>query len=108
MELLKREPNNLEAARGMAANALEQNDPAGALRWHLCLQERGDRSPEVLQNTAILYQESGDLDSAIRTYREAIEAKPDFAEAQLNLGHALEASGDHAAALAKRGFARWS
>ena len=98
VELLKREPGNLEAARGMAANALEQNDAASGLRWHLCLQELGDRSAEVLQNTAILYQESGDLESAIRSYREAIAAKPDFAEAQLNLGHALEASGDHAGA----------
>lgn len=98
VELLKREPGNVEAARGMAANALEQNDTAGALRWHLCLQELGQQTPEVLQNTAILYQQSGDQESAIRTYREAIAAKPDFAEALLNLGHALEASGDHAGA----------
>ncbi len=95
LELLKREPGNLEAVRGMSANALEQNDPANALRWHLCLHELGDRSPEVLQNTAILYQQAGDLDSAIRTYHEAIAAKPEFAEALLNLGHALEASGEH-------------
>lgn len=95
LELLRREPGNLEAVRGMSANALEQKDTANALRWHLCLQELGDRSPEVLQNTAILYQQSGEIQSAIRTYREAIAAKPEFAEAMLNLGHALEAAGDH-------------
>ncbi|HEY1757306.1 MAG TPA: tetratricopeptide repeat protein [Bryobacteraceae bacterium] len=95
LELLRREPGNVEAVRGMSANALEQKDTSNALRWHLCLQELGDRSPEVLQNTAILYQQSGDVDSAIRTYREAIAVKPDFAEALLNLGHALEAAGDH-------------
>jgi tetratricopeptide (TPR) repeat protein len=95
LELLKRESGNLEAVRGMSANALEQKDTANALRWHLRLQELGDRSPEVLQNTAILYQQSGEIDSAIRTYREAIAAKPDFAEALLNLGHALESAGDH-------------
>ena len=98
LELLKREPGNVEAVRGMAANALEQGDTANALRWHLCLEELGDHSPQVLQNTAILYQQAGELDSAIRCYREAIAAQPDFAEAQLNLGHALEASGDHAGA----------
>lgn len=98
VELLKREPGNLEAVRGMAANALEQNDAAAALRWHLCLQELGDRSPEVLQNTAILYQQAGELENAVRTYREAIAAKPAMAEAQLNLGHALEAMGDQAGA----------
>ncbi len=68
---------------------------AGALKWHLSLQELGDRSPEVLQNTAILYQQAGDFGSAIRTYREAIAAKPDFAEALLNLGHALQSAGDN-------------
>jgi Tfp pilus assembly protein PilF len=98
LELLKREPGNVEAVRGMSANALEQKDTANALRWHLCLQELGDRSPEVLQNTAILYQQSGDIDSAIRSYREAIAAKPDFAEALLNLGHAQQAAGDPNAA----------
>jgi protein O-GlcNAc transferase len=95
LELLKREPTNLEAVRGMSANALEQKDTANALRWHLNLQELGDRSPEVLQNTAILYQQTGEIDNAIRAYRQAIAAKPDFAEALLNLGHALEAAGDH-------------
>jgi protein O-GlcNAc transferase len=95
LELLKREPGNVEAVRGMSANALEQKDTANALRWHLCLQELGERSPEVLQNTAILYQQAGDIDSAIRTYREALSAKPDFAEALLNLGHAQQAAGDH-------------
>ncbi len=97
-ELLKREPANLEAVRGMSANALEQKETANALRWHLNLQELGDRSPEVLQNTAILFQQVGEIDNAIRNYREAIAAKPDFAEALLNLGHALEATGDHKAA----------
>ena len=92
--LLQREPGNLEAVRGMSANAMEQKDTSNALRWHLRLQELGDHSPEVLQNTAILYQEAGDLENAIRTYREAIFAKPDFAEALLNLGHALQAYGD--------------
>lgn len=98
MSVLKREPGNLDAVRGMSANSLELKDIANSLRWHLCLQELGDRSPEVLHNTAILYQQSGELDNAIRSYRQAIEVKPDFAEALLNLGHALEASGDHSGA----------
>jgi tetratricopeptide (TPR) repeat protein len=82
----------------MSANALEQKETANALRWHLNLQELGDRSPEVLQNTAILFQQVGEIDNAIRNYRDAIAGKPDFAEALLNLGHALEAAGDHKAA----------
>ena len=48
VELLRREPGNLEAVRGMSANALQQQDTADALRWHLRLQELGDRSAEAL------------------------------------------------------------
>jgi tetratricopeptide (TPR) repeat protein len=38
-------------------------------------------------------QSSGDPAGAIECYRMAVESKPDFAEALLNLGHALKASG---------------
>ena len=33
------------------------------------------------------------MDEAVRLYRQAVEAQPDFAEALLNLGHALKALG---------------
>ncbi|HYP14311.1 MAG TPA: tetratricopeptide repeat protein, partial [Bryobacteraceae bacterium] len=36
---------------------------------------------------------NGNLDDAIRYYREAIAQRPNFAEALLNLGHALKAKG---------------
>ncbi|MCP5111569.1 MAG: tetratricopeptide repeat protein, partial [bacterium] len=40
------------------------------------------------------HQALGQHDQAILHYREAVEQKPDFAEAQLNLGHMLRAAGD--------------
>jgi tetratricopeptide (TPR) repeat protein len=53
----------------------------------------GERSPEVFYNTGLLLQKSGQLDDAIRLYQEAINERPQFAEALLNLGHALKAQG---------------
>jgi tetratricopeptide (TPR) repeat protein len=40
-----------------------------------------------------LLQKTGQLDDAIRLYREAIAQRPNFAEALLNLGHALKSQG---------------
>ena len=91
--LLAREPGSVDAVRGLAVNALAQDDSPQALKWHQRLQELGDRSAEVLHNTGLLLFRRGDLAGAIRNYRDAVAAKPDFAEAILNLGHACEASG---------------
>jgi len=40
-----------------------------------------------------LLQSSGDYSSAVECYRAAVERKPAFSQALLNLGHALRASG---------------
>jgi len=40
-----------------------------------------------------LLQKSGKNDEAIKHYKEAIQQRPNFAEALLNLGHALKAQG---------------
>jgi tetratricopeptide (TPR) repeat protein len=91
--LLTREPDCVDAVRGLAANAMDQRDLPQALHWHMRLQELGDRPPEVLHNTAFLLHQTGDLENSIRVYRTAIEARPEFAEALLNLGHVLQAAG---------------
>ncbi len=38
-------------------------------------------------------QRAGATEDAVRLYRQAVEVQPDFAEALLNLGHALKALG---------------
>jgi tetratricopeptide (TPR) repeat protein len=50
----------------------------------------GERSPELFYNTGLILQKGGQLDDAIRLYREALSERPDFPEALLNLGHALK------------------
>ena len=42
----------------------------------------------------MLLQRSGQIEDAIRLYHEALAERPNFAEALLNLGHALKAKGE--------------
>jgi tetratricopeptide (TPR) repeat protein len=44
----------------------------------------------VLYNTALLLHKSGQAEAASRLYRDALSESPEFAEALLNLGHALK------------------
>jgi protein O-GlcNAc transferase len=60
---------------------------------HSKLIENGERAPEFLYNAALLHQKSGQQEQAVKLYREALVASPDFPEALLNLGIALEALG---------------
>jgi tetratricopeptide (TPR) repeat protein len=45
-------------------------------------------------NLGLALYDKGDLDGAIREYREALRIQPDYAEAHNNLGNALEKKGD--------------
>jgi tetratricopeptide (TPR) repeat protein len=95
--LLAREPGAPEALRASAAVSLLA-DPAHSLERLIKLQQAGDRSPEVLFNSGILYQQAGDQRLAIACYREALSSNPRYAEAWVNLGHALMATGEQEAA----------
>ena len=57
------------------------------------LIDLGERSPEVLYNTGLMYEKAGQLDKAVRLYRDALAQQPDMPEALLNLGRILEAAG---------------
>lgn len=45
--------------------------------------------PDQLLNAAIQAQQSGDMETAIRDYREVLKLRPDTVEAKVNLGAAL-------------------
>ena len=53
----------------------------------------GERTSELLYNTGVLLQKSGQDEKAVPLYEEAIGCSPDFPEALLNLGIALQALG---------------
>src|SRR5581483_10752538 len=88
------EPNSVDALRGLAALAVEREQWEQALDYQAKLIELGERSPELFYNTGLLLQKSGQVEDAVKLYREALVERPDFAEALLNLGHALKSQGN--------------
>jgi tetratricopeptide (TPR) repeat protein len=50
-------------------------------------------TPEIFYNTGLLSQQLNNPEDAARFYRLALDARPDFAEAKLNLGHVLQLLG---------------
>ena len=81
------------ALRAAAVNALRQNHLEAALRYHRLLVDSGHGDPEVLYNTAMLHEQLGQKEEAELLYRQALEWKPDFAEALVGLGYVLESTG---------------
>jgi tetratricopeptide (TPR) repeat protein len=86
-------PDSSDAVRGLAALALEQQDFAEAFELHRKLIELGERSPELYYNAALICQKRGQLEDAVSYYQQALQEHPQFAEALLNLGHAMMALG---------------
>jgi tetratricopeptide (TPR) repeat protein len=86
-------PSSVEALRCLVAIALEQQDFKLASTLHKQLRELGEPSPELLYNTGLLLQKLGSTPEAADYYRQALTCRPDFPQAQLNLGHALMALG---------------
>ena len=60
---------------------------------HRKLIELGERSPELYYNAALICQKRGQLEDAVSYYQQALQEHPQFAEALLNLGHAMMALG---------------
>jgi tetratricopeptide (TPR) repeat protein len=86
-------PQSTEALRALSAVAVDQGDYALALEAEAKLDGLGERIPELNYNIGVLLQQANLQEDAARSYRRATEEKPDFAEALLNLGHALVALG---------------
>ena len=63
-QVLSTDPKSLDALRGLAALSLERSDIDQALEYHARLVDLGERTPELLYNTGLLYQKSGQLDEA--------------------------------------------
>ena len=85
--------DSTDAVRGLAALALEQEDYGEAFELHRRLIDLGEHSPELYYNAALICQKRGQNEEAAKFYQQALEEQPKFAEALLNLGHALMALG---------------
>jgi tetratricopeptide (TPR) repeat protein len=91
--MLEGDPKSIDALRGLAALAIQSSDFDSALEFHVRLIDLGERSPEVLYNAGLMYEKAGQLDKAVRLYRDALVQQPDMPEALLNMGRILETTG---------------
>jgi protein O-GlcNAc transferase len=94
LALLQREPDHLEASKGLATVSLSQDNDERALGLHKKLLELGEKSADIYYNCGVLSHKLNRPDEAVGFYREAIAIRKDFPEALLNLGHVLKASGE--------------
>src|SRR5262249_43505630 len=84
------QPKNTDALRALTAIAIERKDHKRAWELHQKLTALGERSIELSYNLGLLLQAAGENKLAAECYQIAVEKKPDFSEALLNLGHALK------------------
>jgi tetratricopeptide (TPR) repeat protein len=101
--ILKALPQNREAAARLGRLAWEDGEHATALS----LLERatmGEAPASVWFDLGVVRQDLRDHAAAAEAYRKALGIKPDYAEAALNLGTALQESGDLDGAM--RAYAR--
>ncbi|HTT23866.1 MAG TPA: tetratricopeptide repeat protein, partial [Candidatus Sulfotelmatobacter sp.] len=94
-QVLISSPKSVEALRCLAAIALERQDLEQALALHVQVLELCEPGAEWLYNTGLLLQKLGRAAEAVSYYRQALDHRPDFPQAFLNLGHALMALGKH-------------
>jgi tetratricopeptide (TPR) repeat protein len=83
------------ALRCLAAMAVERQDFKQASALFQQLLEAEGSGPELLYNAGLASQKLGRAADAAAYYRKALEQRPEFPEAHLNLGHALMASGEY-------------
>jgi tetratricopeptide (TPR) repeat protein len=91
--ILRVVPDTTEAAARLGRLAFEDGDHALAAS----LLERAvanDAPASVWFDLGLVRQDLRDHDGAAAAYRKALDIKPDYAEAALNLGTALQESGD--------------
>ncbi len=92
-EGLKIRPNAVEFLRLLAAIAIGEKNAAEAAKLEGQLAQLGERAPELSYNVGVLLQEAEKYEEAAQAFERALEGKPNFGEALLNLGHAMKALG---------------
>jgi tetratricopeptide (TPR) repeat protein len=91
-------PDNQEAAARLGRFAWEDGDLASALS-HLTRATATEAPAPVWFDLGLVRQDLQDHAGAAEAYRKALTLKPNFPEAALNLGVALQESGDPDAAI---------
>lgn len=103
MEVLKRDPANLDALLALAALAQRDGDRQGRLRWLEEARKRNAAAPKPRLLLAQHYLAAGDAGKAIEYATEARQLAPDLPETLLVLGQAQMSAGKAGSATATFG-----
>jgi tetratricopeptide (TPR) repeat protein len=95
--VLKIDPENADALRGMGNVDFDQGKADAAIAAYEHYLSRKPDDPEVRTDLATMLLSSGASDAAIAQYKRVLEANPDFFEANFNLGVAYGNSNNPAA-----------
>ena len=93
VQAVAKHPKSADALRTLAALSVDMGDYILALDIESKLEELGEGAPELSFNIGVLLEKSNLMEDAAKSYRRATKEKAGFAEALLNLGHALKALG---------------
>jgi len=98
--VLQREPDNLDAVRGLGNIAFDQDQPDVAIGYYQrVLQARPD-DRDLRTDLATMYLAAGRTQEAIDAYEAVLRAHPGFFQATYNLALAYQAAGQPERALA--------
>lgn len=86
-------PRDHRALHGLAILAVRADRPDLAIEHVRSALALDRRNPAYLQTLGIAQGENGDLDAAVETFRRLVRERPDYPDAQCNLGLALRRLG---------------
>ncbi len=92
--ILKLDPNNLDALRGIGDIYYDRNQYDEAIAAYEHYLKESPKDPEVLTDLGTMYLYTGNADQAIIQYKKAIALKPDLYQAYYNMGVAYGEQGD--------------
>ncbi len=98
-EILKWRPSHPETVSLCAMLLSQSGRDLGAIKLLKQGVAGNPAEPKLLNNLGNAYMSAGRAGEVAGAYRRALDADPDFAEAQFNFGNALRAAGDHEAAV---------
>lgn len=86
-------PENMNARYSLGTTYQRMGKPAEALKEYLIVAKAIPNSFNVFNSVGVIQMEAGDYDKAILALKQAIEIKPDYYQARINLGGVYEAQG---------------
>ncbi len=94
--VLKLDPNNLDALRGIGDVYYDRNNYDEAIAAYEHYLKQKPKDPEVLTDLGTMYLYTGNADQAVVQYKKAIAVKPDLYQAYYNMGVAYGEQNDKA------------